>query len=60
MRIIKSLDEELKELDARITMLIAERGKDLERISKVRGVAQVSAFILLRSVTRNVSPTRRR
>lgn len=43
LRIIKSLDEELKELDVRIAMLLTDREKDVKNISKVPGVAQVSA-----------------
>jgi transposase len=50
LRMIKSLDEELKELDARISMLIAVREKDVKSISKVPGVAQVSASSILAEI----------
>jgi transposase len=47
---IRSLDAELKELDARIAMLIADREKDVKNISKVPGVAQVSASSILAEI----------
>jgi len=50
LRMIKSLDEELKELDARISMLIADREKEVKNISKVPGVAQVSASSILAEI----------
>ena len=50
LRMIKSLDEELKELDTRIAMLIGDREKDVKNISKVPGVAQVSAPAILAEI----------
>jgi transposase len=50
LRMIKSLDEELKELNARISMLIGDREKDVKNISKVPGVAQVSASSILAEI----------
>ena len=50
LRMIERLDEELKELDARIAMLIADREKDVKNISKVPGVAQVSASAILAEI----------
>jgi len=50
LRMIRSLDEELKELDARIGMLVAVREKDVRNISKVPGVAQVSAPSILAEI----------
>ena len=50
LRMIRSLDAELKELDARIAMLIADREKDVKNISRVPGVAQVSASSILAEI----------
>jgi transposase len=50
LQMIRSLDEELRELDARISMLIAVREKDVKNISKVPGVAQVSAPSILAEI----------
>jgi len=50
LRMIGSLDEELKELDATISMLVAVREKDVRNISKVPGVAPVSAPSILAEV----------
>jgi len=50
LRMVERIDEELKELDARIAMLIADREKDMKNISKVPGVAQVSASSILAEI----------
>ena len=50
LRMVKSLDEELEELDARIAMLIGGREKEMKNISKVPGVAQVSASSILAEI----------
>jgi transposase len=50
LRMIERLDEELGELDARISMLIRDREEDVRRISRVPGVGQVSASAILAEV----------
>jgi transposase len=50
LRMVKSLDEELEELDARIAMLIGGREKEMKNISKVPGIAQVSASSILAEI----------
>jgi len=50
LRMVEHLDGELKELDARISMLIGDREKDMKNISKVPGVAQVSASSILAEI----------
>jgi transposase len=50
LRMVESLDEELKELDARIAMLIVDRKDEVKQISKVPGVAQVSASSILAEI----------
>jgi len=50
LRMVESLDGELKELDARIAMLVADREKEVKNISKVPGVAQVSASAILAEI----------
>jgi len=47
---IGRLDEELKEVDARIAMLISSCEEDAKRISGVPGVAQVSASAILAEI----------
>jgi transposase len=50
LRMIERLDEELKELDARIAMLISGREKDVNRIGRVPGVGQLSASAILAEI----------
>lgn len=50
LRMIGRLDEELKEVDARIAMLISSCEEDAKRISGVPGVAQVSASAILAEI----------
>jgi transposase len=50
LRMINSLDEELKQLDARISMLLTDREKEVKNIGKVPGVAQVSASSILAEI----------
>jgi transposase len=49
-RMVEHLDEKWKEMDARITMLVADREKEAKNISKVLGVAQVSASSILAEI----------
>jgi len=50
LRMIERLDEELRVVDARISMLIGDCKEDAKRISMVPGVAQVSAPAILAEI----------
>jgi transposase len=50
LRMIERLDEEIKEVDGRIAMIMGVREEDARRISRVPGVAQVSASAILAEI----------
>ena len=50
LRLIERLDDELREVDARIAMLASDREKDVERIGKVPGIGQTSASAILAEI----------
>jgi transposase len=50
LRMIERLDEEIREVDARVAMLIGGCAEDAKRISRVPGVAKVSAPAILAEI----------
>jgi hypothetical protein len=50
LHMVRNLDEELKELDARISMLVADKEKEVKNISKIPCVAKVSASSILAEI----------
>lgn len=50
LRMIERLDEEIREVDVRVAMLIGDCAEDAKRISGVPGVAQVSASAILAEI----------